>query len=272
MERLKKILSRVPSGAAFLFGGVALFVIAAPVAGMMMKTPVGDILAALLDGEVAASIILTFECGLYATLFALIFGTPLAYLLAANEFPGKKILEALIDIPVMIPHTAAGIALLSVFATGGFGSILKAGGLELIGTKAGIALGMGFVSLPFYISSARNGFSAIDRRIIYTARSLGAGPFQLAARIIIPLALRPILSGAGLMWGRGVSEFGAVVVLAYHPMIAPVLVYDRYTSYGLESSRPVAVVLIVLSAAVFLVIRYFSSAGFTGIGRDKRDN
>jgi molybdate/tungstate transport system permease protein len=202
-----------------------------------------------------SSIALTFETALYATLFAIAFGTPLAYVLARFNFRGRRFIESMVAVPIMVPHTAAGIALL--FRNRALGGFFESIGLDFIGTRAGIALGMSFVSIPFYIDTVREGFASIDDRLEYVARSLGARRHQVFFRVMLPIALRSIFTGSLLMWGRGISEFGAVVILAYHPMIAPVLIYDRFTSFGLKSSRPVAVLLIMMCIIIFLILRLF---------------
>ncbi len=236
----------------------ALCLVALPVLGMFSNTPISELLSLFGDGEVMASIVLTFETALYATLFAVVFGTPLAYILARYDFRGKRLVESMVSIPIMVPHTAAGIALLVVFATGPVGSFMSSLGLDFLGTKAGIALGMAFVSVPFYIDSVKDGFASVDRRIEYVARSLGASPRQVFFHVMLPIAMRSVFTGSLLMWGRGISEFGAVVILAYHPMIAPVLIYERFTSFGLKSSRPVAVLLVALCIIVFILLRIIS--------------
>jgi len=116
-------------------------------------------------------------------------------------------------------------------------------------------IAMLFVSMPFLVNAAREGFSAVDERLERAARTLGAGPWAAFRRVALPLAKRSILSGTILMWARGLSEFGAVVILAYHPMVAPVLLYERFESYGLSYARPVAVWILLTSLGVFLALR-----------------
>jgi molybdate/tungstate transport system permease protein len=261
----------IQAAALFIAASVCFFVIIGPVAGMILNTSASTIAKSLFDPEVTRSILLTFECAFYSTIFAFIFGTPLAYLLSRKSLPFSGIIEAVVDIPVMIPHTAAGIALLVVFAGGPLGGFFSAAGIEFMGTKAGIVLGMTFVSIPFYVNSAKEGFRAIDPRLEYSARSLGASRFQVFTKILMPLAAGPMLTGAAMMWGRGISEFGAVVILAYHPMIAPVLIYDRYTSYGLDYSRPAAVLLIIMSLIVFALFKFIANMRFGRHAENKRD-
>jgi molybdate/tungstate transport system permease protein len=212
----------------------------------------------LVDRQVIEAIWLTFHAALTATIVGFIFGIPLAYVLARNEFPGKKLVEGLIDVPIVIPHTAAGIALLFVFGRSFFiGSAFEKIGITFVDSTAGIVIAMLFVSVPFLIDSAKEGFKTVDVRLEKVARSLGATPWQVFVRISFPLAWQSILSGSIMMWARGISEFGAVVILAYHPMIAPVLVFERFEAFGLDFARPVAVILIIVSVLIFVVLRLF---------------
>ncbi|HOO70215.1 MAG TPA: ABC transporter permease [Spirochaetota bacterium] len=253
------------------FGLVSLSLVALPVLGMFAKTSLDELVSLFADREVISSILLTFETAVYATLFALIFGTPLAYALARFDFPGRRFIESLVSIPIIVPHTAAGIALLVVFASGPVGAFFASLGIDFMGTRAGIVLGMCFVSIPFYIDTVKEGFASIDDRIEHVARSLGARQYQVFFRVMLPLAMRSVLAGSLLMWGRGISEFGAVVILAYHPMIAPVLIYERFTSFGLKSSRPVAVLLIIMCIIVFLILRILSGIRVSRRARADRD-
>jgi molybdate/tungstate transport system permease protein len=200
--------------------------------------------------------LLTAYCGLLASLIGLILGVPLAYLLARLNFPGKSLVEGFIDVPIVVPHTAAGIALLFVFG-GNFlmGKIFHLAGIDFVGSIAGIIIAMLFVSIPFLIDSAKESFKAIDVRMENVARTLGASPWQSFFKISLPLAWRGILAGTVMMWARGISEFGAVLILTYHPMVAPILVWERFEQYGLDYSRPVAVLLILVCLIVFVALR-----------------
>lgn len=214
------------------------------------------------DPEVTGSIGLTLLAAFIATLIGFFLGVPLAYLLARHDFPGKKLIEGLIDVPIVVPHTAAGIALLFVFGRQFFmGKAFAAVDIKFVDSMAGIIIAMLFVSIPFLIDSAKEGFKKVDVRLEKVARTLGASPWQAFFRISFPLAWRSILAGNIMMWARGISEFGAVVILAYHPMIAPVLVYERFETYGLDYARPIAVLLILVSVLVFIVLRTIAYRG-----------
>ena len=135
------------------------------------------------------------------------------------------------------------------------GKAFEAIGIQFLDALAGIVIAMLFVSVPFLIDSAKEGFKKVDPRLENVARTLGASPWQTFTRISFPLAWRSITAGAIMMWARGISEFGAVIIIAYHPMIAPVLVYERFETYGLNYARPVAVILILVCLIVFIALR-----------------
>ncbi len=250
----------------FMLGGafVLLFVLA-PLISMILATPVGAVAEAALDREVLQSIKLTLQAALAATVVSTLAGVPLAYLLARKRFFGRSALMVIIDLPIIIPHSVAGIALLTVIGRRSLLGRLTGGGL--IGTAAGISVAMAFVSMPFLVNAAREAFLAVPVKLEKAARTLGASPWRVFFTISLPLAWRGILSGMILMWARGISEFGAVVIIAYHPMTAPVLVFQRFNDFGLAHARPAAVLLIGICVAIFLALRLISSRPKdTGIG------
>lgn len=203
-------------------------------------------------------ILFTFYCGLISTIIGVLIGTPLAYLLARFNFYGKSFIEAILDIPVILPHTVAGIMLLSVFGTHGLIGEQLAPLVKFVDSQAGIIVAMLFVSLPFYINYAKEGFKSLDPRLEAVARTLGATHFQAIVKVTIPLTAHHLFTGALMSWARAISEFGAVVVIAYFPVIAPTLVYQEYISYGLRSSQPVAVSIIILCLSIFFFLKYLS--------------
>ena len=155
-----------------------------------------------------------------------------------------------------IPHSAAGIAILGVISRGTpAGQAAEQMGFHFVGGAAGIIVAMAFVSLPFLINAARDGFAAVPERLEKAALSLGASQTRVFFTISVPLAWRSILSGFVLMWARGLSEFGAVVIVAYHPMVTPVLIYERFGAFGLQAARPIAVLFIAVCLVFLIVIR-----------------
>jgi molybdate/tungstate transport system permease protein len=128
----------------------------------------------------------------------------------------------------------------------------------LINNPSGIAMAMAFVSVPFLINSARDGFAAVPERLEKAALTLGASQGRVFFTVSLPLAWRSITTGFVMMFARGMSEFGAVVIVAYHPMISPVLIYERFSSFGLKYARPASVIFIIVSLAIFILLRMIS--------------
>jgi len=242
-----------------VLGAVVLIFIIAPLLGMFVETEFPQLLQTARDDEVRASIRLTLWASAGGTFLFALFSIPFAYLLARKEFPLKRLVLGIIDLPVVIPHTAAGIAVLGFISRGTpVGNVASALGFNLVGHPIGIALAMAFVSLPFLINAARDGFTNVPVRLEQAAMNLGASPIRVFFTISLPLAWRHILSGMILMFARGMSEFGAVVIVAYHPMVAPVLIYERFGTYGLQYARPVAVLFILVSLGFFVLLRLLS--------------
>lgn len=242
-----------------ILSSLVLIFLVAPLIGMFISTSSSDFFETAKDQEVQASIWLTVWVAFVSTLFSAVAAVPFAWILARRSFPLKSLVQGIIDLPVVLPHTAAGLALLGFISRdGALGKIASAAGLNLINNPAGIALAMAFVSLPFLINSARDGFAAVPERLEKAALNLGASRARVFFTISLPLAWRSVVSGFVMMFARGMSEFGAVVIIAYHPMIAPVLIYDRFSSFGLNYARPAAVLFIIVALAVFTVLRLLS--------------
>ncbi len=239
-----------------LTGFFILIFIVLPLANMILLESPSSLLKILDDPKVGDAIWLSIYAAALTTMVAFIFGVPLAYLLARIDFFGKNIIESIIDIPVVVPHAVAGIALLTLLGRSGLvGEPLSFFGIRFGGTLLGIIAAMLFVSCPFMINSARDGFRGVDPRLENVARTLGASRWHSFQKISFPLAFRSILTGCILTWARAMSEFGAVIIIAYHPMTAPVLIYERYLSFGLDASRPIAVLLLLICLVMFIILR-----------------
>jgi molybdate/tungstate transport system permease protein len=236
-----------------LLGSLVLLFIIAPLAGIFLSSSFGEISEAAADEEVRSSVTLTLSAALMATIACTVTGIPLAYLLARKRFFGRTTLLAIIDLPIIVPHTTAGIALLTVVGRDSlFGSAFG----SLVGTAPGIAVAMAFVSVPFLINAAHNGFARVPVHLESAARTLGASPSRTFFTISVPLAWRDILTGMIMMWARGISEFGAVVIIAYYPMTTPTLIFERFNDYGLAHARSAAVVLLIICVLIFAALRF----------------
>lgn len=242
---------------AAVAGALVVLFLATPVATLVTRAlGLGTLGAALADPAVREALGLTLACASAATAAGTLLGVPLGYLLARRDFAGKRWLEGVLDLPVVIPHPVAGIALLLVWGRAApLGRLAESAGVPVVGHALGIVVCMVFVGLPFVVSGAREGFALVDPRLEAMARTLGVGPLAAAFHVALPLAGRAILSGAVLMWARAASEFGAIAIVAYHPRVAAVLVYDRFTTYGLAGALPPAALLVVLALLLFVALR-----------------
>ncbi len=217
--------------------------------------------------DVQSSLWLSLECAAITAVAGAVFGTPLAFLLSRRSGRLKRVVEALIDLPLAVPHTVAGIALLFVLGRQGLiGAAAQPFGIQFWGSELGIIAAMMFVSVPFMVDSARLGFESVDPRLEKVARTLGATPIEVLWRVNLPLARRGIWTGVVLAYARSISEIGSVMVLAYYPMTAPVKIYDLYLQSGLRESSAVAVLLLVVSLSTFLVMRFMADRAW-GLGR-----
>jgi len=252
----QRALRRLAFGFLWLPAGVLLLFILLPLLRMTLAQSWESLRSVAAMPDVRSAIWLSVETAAITAVIGVIFGTPLAYLLVRRSGWLRRLIEVLVDLPLAVPHTVVGIALLFVFGRRGMiGALLAPLGLEFWGTKAGIIIAMLFVSVPFMVNSARLGFAAVDPRLEKVARTLGASALEVFYRIDLPLAWRGIMTGAVLTYARSISEIGAVMVLAYYPMTAPVKIYDLYLQTGLRESSAAAVLLLLVTLSTFLILR-----------------
>ena len=234
---------------------LVLFVIG-PLLRLLWESSPRSVAEALHDPELRASIGLTVVTATAATLLGALFGIPLAYLLARRRFPGRRVVQGLIDLPVVVPHPVAGIALLLFLGRRSpVGSALGQVGLEFVSHVPGIIAAMLFVSVPILVSGAREAFQGVDPQLERVARTLGDTGWRAFRRVTLPLAGRGILAGSILAWARSVSEFGSIVILTYNPKVASIYIFDRFTAFGLQAAVPAAVILLLVALTVFVVVR-----------------
>jgi molybdate/tungstate transport system permease protein len=251
-----RAVPRLMSVLAALAGSLLLLFLAAPIVELVGAGGADGLRRLGSDGELRASLSLTALTATIATLIGVIGGTPLAYLLARREFPGRAVLSAVLDLPLLIPHPVAGIALLLLLGReSAIGGTALEMGLRIVGSPVGIVAAMLFVSAPLFVSGAREAFAKVDARYEGVARTLGDPPWRAFRRVTLPLASRGLLASAVVMWARAVSEFGAIVILTYNPKVASVLSYDRFTSFGLSEALPVAAALALLALVPLTLLR-----------------
>jgi len=263
MESLQQRLGGDPSRPFGLYlvcwflGSILVAFFTLPLIALVLSQSLASFSGIARMADVRAAIALSLEGALLSATLAALIGVPLAYVLARTDFFGKGLVAALIDLPLAVPHTVAGIALLMVFGRQGVvGAPLAAlTSLRFWGTLAGIVIAMLFVSAPYTVNAARIGFEAVDPRLEKIARTLGLGPWRTFWRITLPLARRGVMTGVTLTYARSISEFGAVVILVYYPMTAPVMIYELFLRFGLDQAASAAVLLLAVSLALFLVLR-----------------
>ena len=245
---------------SFVLGLVMALFIILPVLAALTNSA-GGLQNALMSSAVTNAIFMSFYCALLATLFIFVFGVPFAYVLSKYEFPGKKAVDSLIDLPILIPHNAAGLALLLVLGRAyPIGSFFNSFGISFLDTIFGVVAAMAFVSCPFMIRSAQEAFSAVNPAMERTARSLGASNSKVFVHVTFPLSIRGILTGCLLSWARAVAEFGAVVVLAeYSPITAPVYLNEMWDVGGLSAAIAVTGLLIIIALVVLVVFKLVTS-------------
>ncbi|MFO8018298.1 MAG: ABC transporter permease [Promethearchaeia archaeon] len=245
----------------FLFcilGSVLLLLVVLTIMDLFVKQLVlnfSNFISVLTEWYVIKTILLTFYASFISTLLAIIFGVPLAYILAKYDFRGKTLIESILNIPLMIPHSVAGLLIYTIFYRSGIiGAPMKNIGIVFEDSIFGIIVALLFVSMPIFINNVKDGFASINPHYENVAASLGANERQVFTQIMLPLTARQIFTGSVMCWARGISEFGAVILIAYYPMIAPVLVYYRFNTTGLAGSGPIALILILMSLAIFLML------------------
>jgi molybdate/tungstate transport system permease protein len=247
------------SVATYGIAGLAALLIALlvlPVGALVLRGGSDGLRQLATDVELRRALGLTAAAATFATLITVLLGTPLAYLLARDRMPAGSIVGALVELPLLIPHPVAGIALLLAFGRASpAGAALARIGLGIVGSPLGIGLAMLFVSAPLFVSAAREAVARVDQRYEDVARTLGDSPWRAVRRVTLPLAGRGLVAAAVVMWARAVSEFGAIVILTYNPKVASVLSYDRFTAFGLDAALPVAAVLVILAMLPLLVLR-----------------
>ncbi|MFB6205146.1 MAG: ABC transporter permease [Haloglomus sp.] len=254
--------------AAAALGSVLLIALALPLMLFTARQSPSLVMEKLVDPEVHRMLYLSVYAPLLAALFALLGGVPLAYLLSRG-FPGAELVQSLVDLPLVVPHSVAGIIILFGFGKGG-----AFPQLSVLGTMVGAVLAMAFVSAPFAVNSSREAFESLDRRVEYAARIHGASSLSTFRRVSLPLAARGIITGGVLAWARAVSEFGAVAIVAYtikffYPPAgeavfgahAPVFIYKTYLTGSLAESGAVAFILLAVSIVIFVVIRSIAQDG-----------
>ena len=199
---------------------------------------------------------ISFETSAVSLALMIVFGTPIAYVLATTEFMGKTLLTTLFELPLVLPPAVAGLGLLMAFGRFGLvGPQLSALGIELPFTKAAVVMAMTFVASPLYVRQAISAFGAIDPDLLDASRTLGGGPAKTFLRVAVPVASPGLGAGGVLAWARAVGEFGATILfagsLAGVTETAPVAIYLGFAQ-SLDQALALGALLIAVSAIVLV--------------------
>jgi molybdate transport system permease protein len=245
--------------AALVFAALLGALLALPLAGLVLRVRPDALLEQLRTAEVQQSLWLSLKTSVLATVGCVILGLPMAALLATRNFRGKRILEVLMDLPMVIPPTVAGFALLMAFGRAGLlGSTLSAFGITLPFTTTAVVVAQVFMSVPFLVGAARAGLAAVEPRYLDAAATLRAGEVYTFLRVRLPLALPSIVAGIGMCWARALGEFGATITFAGNmagstrtvPLDVYLLLHEN-----LDAAATLSLILVIMAAVLLTAMR-----------------
>ena len=244
---------------------VALLFLTLPIVAIFTDVSPGRLLSSLGDASARDALRLSLETTLAALAIIVLVGTPAAYLLATRQFRGRSVVLTLIELPLVLPPAAAGIALLAALGPNGIlGGVLEDAGVELVLQTAGVIVALTFVAAPFYVRQAEAAFSAVPPTIVQASRTLGAGEAATFMRVVIPTARSGLAAGAALAWGRALGEFGATLMFAGSfrgvTQTVPLAIYDRF-SEDFPGALALSAVLVCISFALLLSVKLASGRG-----------
>jgi sulfate transport system permease protein len=255
-ERLRPV-SSTGLGVVVIWLSLLVLLPLAAVVGKAFGSGWHDFASALTDREDLAAIRLTVELALLVAVFNAVMGTLVAWVLVRDDFPGKRVLELIIDIPFALPTIVAGVVLLSLY--GGDSPV----GIHLVGTRWGIFVALLFVTLPFSVRTVQPVLLDLDRDVEEAAASLGAGPLTVFRRVIVPAILPAVLSGAALSFARALGEYGSIVLISsnlpFKTEIASSIIYGKLQDadnpkVSVQQAAAIATVLLVASAIVLVAL------------------
>ncbi|MDQ0455176.1 sulfate ABC transporter permease subunit CysT [Rhizobium paknamense] len=211
------------------------------------------------DERTLQALKVSFGCALIAAAVNVVFGTLTAWVLVRYEFPGRRLLDAIIDLPFALPTAVAGIALASLYAPKGWvGALFQPLGLKIAFTPLGIIVALVFVGLPFVVRTVQPVMEEIDREVEEAAATLGANRFQTITRVLLPALVPAILTGFALAFARAVGEYGSVIFIAgnipYVSEIAPLLIVIRLEEFNIAGATSIACIMLIISFIMLLVI------------------
>lgn len=274
MSQRSRVLPGFGLSLGFTLAYLSLIVLI-PLSAVFIKSlGVGwDGLWEILSSErILKSLQLSFTTAMIAALINVVFGLLLAWCLVRYSFPGKRIVDALVDLPFALPTAVAGIALTSLYAsTGWVGQYLEPLGIKVAYTPIGITLALVFIGLPFVVRTVQPVLSDIETELEEAASALGANRFQIITKIILPILFPALLTGFALAFARGVGEYGSVIFIAgnqpFKTEIAPLMIISRLEEYDYEAATTIAVVMLAISFVILFAINLLQAWASRRTGR-----
>jgi len=240
-----------------------------PLAALVMKTATmgwRDFVEVLFNRQVIAAFRLSFGASMLAAIINSVFGFVIAWTLVRYEFPGRKLIDALIDMPFALPTAVSGIALTAVFAQNGwFGQYLEPRGIKVAYTWVGVVIALTLIGLPFVVRSVQPALLEVQRDLEDAAETLGAGRFTIFLRIILPTVLPALATGFTLAFARGVGEYGSVIFISGNlPLkteIAPLLIVHKLEQYKYAEAAAIGFMMLVISFVMLFSINVLQAWG-----------
>jgi molybdate transport system permease protein len=257
---LRRKLLRGPWRAVGLvLAGAMLAFLVVPVVALFVTGSPADWLAGLRNPITVPALLLSLTTTALSLAVLVAFGTPLAWWLGRSEARAARLLETVVQLPIVVPPAVAGLALLLAFGRRGLlGPLIEGLGLDIAFSTTAVVLAQVFVAAPFYIQAATAAFAGIDENLLVVARTLGARPATVLFRVALPLARRGLIAGAALAWARALGEFGATLMFAGNltgkTQTLPLAVYTALES-DVRAAQALAVILVVIALVIIIFLR-----------------
>jgi molybdate transport system permease protein len=245
--------------AAGLLSGLLVMLVALPIAGLLLTSSPRALLRALGDPMVGPAVAVTVSTTTVSLLLIVACGTPLGWWLARSRTRAARVLETLVQLPVVLPPAVAGVALLLAFGRRGLlGGPLAALGIGLPFSRAAVVLAQAFVAAPFYVQAAISAFRRLDPDLVLVARTLGASPPRVFFTVAVPIAWPALGAGAALSWARALGEFGATLLFAGNltgrTQTMPLAIYTAL-EFDLRTAQSLSIVMVAVAFAVLVGVR-----------------
>ena len=255
----------IPVLIVLLFFLLAIVYIGLPVLSLFLKADLSSFLSTLGEPVVRDALWLSLTTTVISTALIIVIGTPIAYVNARFRYPGKEVIDSVIDLPVVMPPAVAGIALLMAYGRlGVVGHYFNAFGITFAFTTTAVVMAQIFVASPFFIRQARTSFEDVDQTYEGAARTLGASPLRTFFAVTVPIAMNGLVSGVILSWARALGEFGATIMFAGNfegrTQTMPLAVYMALNG-DLNAALVLSIILVVISFVVIVAVKMLTRRG-----------